>query len=347
MNSDFMEEVDYSLAMDIIRYLQWPGEDSKDEWLGEDLRRPTAYWIYEKIRGEAKQLRMRGSSKALPSKYSVFLHYNIILRSFIPRLVFDPSIFSHTMTSVLFADDVFVGNSPMASIFEIPRIELVQKGLGFGPAGIFPVLSVNVLHRNEDELRETVEKIQAISPSIQEFYRVRNYLLLPKSGNKGNPMAFFREMRELTRKVLVGIMKYPLIPLNKLATRIDEKRDKVYREFSRIAGSGLFKIEYSVANPKIEGISLFQSGFPVNEGEKEKFLANLKSFPELNERLLIARMSFRDILYTVNWCNNYMDFVRLHLKFKEYLGIERPFLSVWEPITYYNKMTSLRMVNGN
>ena len=142
------------------------------------------------------------------------------------------------------------------------------------------------------------------------------------------------------------MVKYPLLPLNDLALRIGINRDSVYREYKHISGSGFFKIEYSVSSPVICDISLFQSGFLVEENQKGDLLKHLKSLPLFRERLLSSRWSFGNVLYTLSWSRDYVDFLRFQTNVVKHLKPETVMLSVWQPRTYFNKRPIIEMINS-
>lgn len=340
--------MDDSLIIDIIRRLQWPSGNANMKLACEDLRRPTAYWLYQAISSNQKTPTIEKASSKTPSRNSVFQHYQKVVGSMIPRFIIDPSLFSYSTTSVLFMDDLYLNQAQFQKILKIDGIELIQRGLGVGPLGLHPTISVNVLHKTEDQLERAIKNIVSVSPSIREFYRVKNYLF-----NPGNTESEYNtgkggiNIKSTTRSVITGMVKYPLLPLNELSLRIGLKRNIVYREYEFIAHSGFFKIEYSVSYPIICNISLFQSGFLVEEEKKDDLLKHLKSFPLFRERLLSTRMSFGNVIYTLNWSRDYVDFLNYQTSVKEHLNPENIMLSVWQPRTFFNKKPIIDMINSH
>ncbi len=339
--------MDESLIIDIIRRLQWPGDDAHMKWPYENSRRPTAYWLYQAISSQKRNTSMGRVSSKIPSRNSVFQHYQKVIGAMIPRFIIDPALFSRSMTSVLFTDDLYLSETQVQKILKIDGVELVQRGLGLGPLGLRPTISVNVLHKTDEQLERAVRDIVSVSPSISEFYRVKNYLFKPRNNELNDPLTKRDfKIRSTTRKIMTGMVKYPLLPLNDLALRIGVKRDVVYRNYEYISSSGFFKIEYSVSNPVIGNISLFQSGFLVEEGQKGDLLNHLRSLSLFRERLLNSRWSFGNVLYTLSWSKDYVDFLSYQTTIVKHLKPENIMLSVWQPRTYFNKKPIIEMINS-
>ena len=339
--------MDQSLIIDIIRRLQWPGDDAHVKWPYENSRRPTAYWLYKAICSDRNAQPMEKVSYKPLSKNSVFQHYQRVIGSMIPRFIIDPSLFNCSITSVLFMDDLYLSEVGVQKILKIDGIELVQRGLGLGPLGLHPTISVNILHKTNEQLENAVRNIVSVSPSISEFYRLKNYLFKPRnvdSTDTSNEGGF--KIRSGTRRVLTGLVKYPLLPLNDLSIRVGVKRNAVYREYENISHSGFFKIEYSISNPIICNISLFQSGFLVEENKKDDILKHLKAIPLFRERLLSCRLSFDNVIYTLNWSKDYVDFLNYQTFIMKHLDPENVMLSVWQPRTYFNKKPIIEMINS-
>ena len=222
--------------------MQWPGDDALDFWPETDSRRPTAFWIYQKICARELELGRRP-----PSKNSVFEHYEHVLKCLAPRFIIDPSLFSHSMVSLLFSDDLFLSEEQFVQLQKIPNVEEVQRGMGLWQPGLFRTLALNVLYREEEELEKVIERVACVSDAFKLSYRAKSFMFSPK---KGSELPSLRNsdgtLRSTVREIVEALVEPPLIPLNDLSKKTGIKRDRVYRNYSSLANSGLFKIEYSV-----------------------------------------------------------------------------------------------------
>jgi hypothetical protein len=332
--------VDENLIIDIVRYMQWPGDDALHLWPELDSRRPTAYWIYQKICAEE-------SRKKKPSKNSVFEHYEHALKCLSPRFIIDPSLFSRSMTSLIFSDDLFLTEDQCKQIQETPNVEEVQRGIGLWQHGLFPTLAVNVLYKEEDELEQAIARITGISDAINLFYRVKSFVFQPKGDSDLSAFCYKDgKLRTTVRKLLEELVESPLIPLNNLSMKTGISRDKVYRDYECIAKSGLFKIEYSVVDPAIAGLSFLQSGFLVENSNKKDFISKLEKLPIFMDRLLLSRWSFNNVIYTLFWTKDYVDFLNVHSSMMRYLGDDATIFSVWQPRSYLNKALWLKIIRS-
>ncbi|MHB1493445.1 MAG: hypothetical protein ACYCR7_07535 [Thermoplasmataceae archaeon] len=331
--------MDEGLIIDIVRYMQWSGDDALDLWPEIDGKRPTAYWIYQKICAEE-------SRKKKPSKNSVFEHYEYVLKCLSPRFIIDPSLFSCSMTSLIFSDDLFLTDEQYKQIQETPNVEEVQRGIGLWQHGLFPTLAVNVLYKKEDELEQAIKRITGISNAINLFYRVKSFEFSLKSAcDPSSLICKDGKLRTTVRKIIEELVESPHIPLNELSKNIGISRDIVYRDYANITKSGLFKIEYSVVNPIIAGLSFLQLGFLIENNQKKEFIAKLKKLPMFMDRLLLSRWNLNNIIYTLFWAKDYVDFLNIHSSIMRYIGDDIMMFSVWQPRSYLNKGLWLKMIN--
>ncbi|MHB8361352.1 MAG: hypothetical protein ACYDAO_02360 [Thermoplasmataceae archaeon] len=335
--------MDEELIIKIIRLFQWPGDDSLKSWPESDIKRPTSYWIYQKICENSVN-----SEKNHYSRSAVFKCYEKAIEHMMPRFIVDPKLFSYSMFSVLFIDDPLLSEKKIREILAMPNVELVQRGLGMSQLGLIPILSVNILLRNSEDPEPTIQKILELSDSIKIFYRVPSFLFPPKE-DWNSKLIYNSEgiVRSKLKDIMCALINEPLIPLNALSRKTGIGKDKIYKEYENLGKSGPFKIEYSIKNPTIGEISLLQNGFAVNNEDKKNFLDYLNKFPLFRERLLICRWSFDNIIYTVSWAKDYSDFLDYHSNLAEYIGNETPLLTVWEPRTYFNRDAWVNMVRSN
>ena len=75
--------MDDSLIIDIIRRLQWPSGNANMKLACEDLRRPTAYWLYQAISSNQKTPTIEKVSSKTPSRNSVFQHYQKVVGTYL------------------------------------------------------------------------------------------------------------------------------------------------------------------------------------------------------------------------------------------------------------------------
>ncbi len=338
--------LDTDLVIDIIRHLQWPGNDSLESWPEGDVKRPTYYWIYQRIREERQGAISDGIQINVPSKNRVLKYFKLVENSFVPRFIVDPSVFSHSMASVIYRDDPLMRDDKFIELSRIPNVELVQRGLGLGPMGLLPVISFNILYERESALNDTLARLNEINDSFSEIYRGRSFIFPPKSDteyrNFGN-MSRYR--KAIMRNILKELVRDPLIPLNNLSTKTGIGRDRLYREYESLARSGLFKIEFSVRNPIVGDILLLQMGFSVENGRKRDLERNLRELPVFRERHLLTRWSFDNVLYVISWTRDYADVLSLYLQLYGYLEGNVPLMFVWQPRTYLNRDAWIRMID--
>ncbi|MHB1621745.1 MAG: hypothetical protein ACYCR9_00815 [Cuniculiplasma sp.] len=334
--------MDENLIIDIVKYMQWPGDDALNLWPKIDSRRPTAYWIYQKICAKDS---VPGKEK--PSKNSVFVQYEQVLKCLSPRFIIDPSLFSCSMTSLIFSDDLFLTDEQYKQIQEIPNVEEVQRGMGLWQHSLFPTLAINVLYREENELEHAIERITNISSEIKLFYRVKSFVFPPKeSGDLSEFCNKDGKLRTTVRKLLEELVESPLIPLNDLSKKTGISRDIVYKDYECITKSGLFKIEYSVVDPAIAGLSFLQSGFLIENNQKKDFIGTLSKVPIFMDRLLLSRWSFNNVIYALLWTRDYVDFLNTHASMLRYLGNDASIFSVWQPRSYLNRALWLKMIRS-
>ncbi len=339
--------MDTELIIDIIRHLQWPGNDSLKSWPERDLKRPSAFWIYQKICEERKKALNGNALSNIPSKYRVLNYCKIVGNSLVPRFIVDPSVFSYSMTSVIYKDDPFLGDDKFKEFSKIPNVELVQRGIGFGPFGILPVISFNILYARESDLDNTIARLNEMSSFFSEIYRGKSFIFPPKSVSENRYLGnMSMSGKAIMKKILEGLVLDPLIPLNNLSTSTGIGRDRLYKEYESFARSGLFKIEFSVLNPIVGDISLLQLGFSVENKHKRTLERNLHGLPVFKERHLLTRWSFDNVLYVISWAKDYADVLSFYLQLYKYLRGSVPLLLVWQPRTYLNRDVWIRMINS-
>ncbi len=339
--------MDTDLIIDIIRHLQWPGNDSLKSWPERDVKRPTPFWIYQKIYEERKKDLYSNPLNKIPSKNRVLNYCKIVWNSFIPRFIIDPSVFSYSMTSVIYKDDPFLSDDKFKEFSKIPNIELIQRGIGFGQFGILPVISFNILHSMKSELDHTLARLNEVSSSFREIYRGKSFIFPSKSVTENN---YLRSVsmcgKDIIKKILEGLLIDPLVPLNNLSASTGIGRDRLYKEFKSFARSGLFKIEFSVSNPIVGDISLLQLGFLVENRQRKTLERNLQALPIFKERHLLSRWSFDNVLYVISWTKDYSDVLSFYLQLYKYLRGNVPLMFVWQPRTYLNRNAWLKMINS-
>jgi DNA-binding Lrp family transcriptional regulator len=322
--------------------MQWPGDDALDLWPEIDSRRPTAYWIYQKIRAKESEF-----GEEIYSKNSVIKHYECVMNCLSPKFIIAPSLFSYSMESLLFVDDVFLSGKQLMQIQKIPNIEELQRGIGLWQFGLLPILAVNVLFREKEELEKVIEKITEISDSLRLVYRLKSFMFSPKSGYELSSLINKNgTMRPVEQKLIECLVENPLIPLNDLSKKTGISRDKVYLAYANLSKSGLFKIEYSMTTPVIAGLSFLQTGFSVENSQKKALISKLRNLPIFADRFLLSRWSFDNIIYTLFWVRDYVDFLNIHSSLMRYMGDESVVFSVWQPRSYLNKSPWLEMINS-
>ena len=339
--------LDTDLIIDIIRHLQWPGNDSLESWPEKDIKRPTSYWIYQKICEERQKAINDGMPVNIPSKNRAMKYFKIVENSFVPRFIVDPSVFSHSMASVIYKDDPLLQDDKLMELIKIPNVELIQRGVGFGPFGMLPLISFNILYERESDLTDTLARVNGVSDSFSEIYRGKSFTFSPKSATEyGSFGTMSRYRKAIMRDILKELIKDPLIPLNDLSTNTGIGRDRLYREYDSFARSGMFKIEFSVSNPIVGDISLLQMGFSVENKHKRVIEHNLHELPVFKERHLLTRWSFDNVLYVISWARDYADVLSLYLQLYGYLGGNVPFMFVWQPRTYLSRDAWIKMIDS-
>ena len=316
----------------IIRYLQWPADDLHRPENGIVYRRPSVFWVYKKFLEAGSHY----------SRISIFNHYDEVLQSLFPRFLILPEFFGFKMRSVMFKDDLSIREEQLKRIGSCEHVELVQRGMGVISMEIFPILSINVLYRTESELEETIRDIETICPSLKVFYSVDSYNFF--SGTNNDILSFKRNITSQMKNIIISLLENPLTPMNEIADSLHIKRSTIYKMMQSISSSGLFKIEFSIKNPSICGMTLGQVGISCTQENRDILINKINSLETFKERALQFRWSFSNVLYVMFWSRNYSDMLEFNNYLNKNLEDFDNRLIVWGPSTQQNIETTIEMV---
>ncbi len=326
--------LDENLTKQIIRCLQWPADDLHSPESNIVYRRPSVFWVYKKFLEAGTHY----------SRIAIFNHYDEVLQSLFPRFLILPEFFRFKMMSVLFKDELSIREDQIKRIGSHEHVELVQRGLGVSSMEIFPILSINILYRDKTEFEKTLQDIETIGPSLKFFYSVDSYNFF--SGTKNDIRSFRRNITPQMKNVIISLLKNPLTPMNEIAESLQIKRSTTYKLMQDISSSGLFKIEFSIKNPSICGMTLGQVGISCTKENRNMLINKINGLETFKERALQFRWSFSNVLYVLFWSRNYSDMLEFNSYLNENLEDPRNYLIVWGPSTQQNIETTIQMINA-
>ena len=84
----------------------------------------------------------------------------------------------------------------------------------------------------------------------------------------------------------------------------------------------------------------------MENSKKRSLVTKLRKLPIFVDRLLLSRWNIDNIIYTLSWVRDYVEFLNLHSLIMRYLGDETLMFSVWQPRSYLNKSLWLEMIRS-
>ena len=332
-------KLDRDLTLQIIRHIQWPRDNNLDGHETEDFRRPTPYWVYQKMRKEnGNDISRRTVNGAYERIFNDLLF---------PRLFIDPSIFGFRRSSVVFRDDVSLSDSAIARIKKIPGVEAVFRGIALKSGDLFPTMIVDILHNGKEDFNRVRDEIIGTSGTLSAYFATSSQLLdeSVKKRYRETILNSDMEVREPIKDLIRSLVINPMMPLNDIALETGMSRSRLYEEYRKLAISRAVSLEFGFRTSLFEGFTFLQFAFSTAGRQKDALVKRLQDLPGFKEKSIIFRWGFDNILLSICIVGDYSDMIGFYSTMREELGDDSLAVALWQSSTRLNLGGVLRMID--
>lgn len=324
------------LSCEIFKTLTWPTERDLDQNEDSIPKRPSPYWVYEKLLANREKL----SSDLKITKNATIECWHSMMNYIGLRLVMNASRFGYYRALILTKDHNYRSPSYSEENSFKKCVESIHSGIIIEEDHMFFGSIISFVYRNKSSLKK-IRSIIEEQLSNSEILSIMEFSDNPVNSNFHSLKRCFssdlRSIRTDHARILLELIDSPLEKLNEISMKLGLSRSTVNRNYSDLVRSGLITIEpYIRTENNREFILVSFQIEPLSGKVKSNSLDQIPN-SWLKERIIARKFSVPNRILILTWLDNF-DQIRMAIREIEKSNLKVNYAILQQKTTHSTKL---------
>lgn len=324
------------LSCEIFKTLTWPTERDLDQNEFSIPKRPSPYWVYEKLLSNKENL---SSNLKITKNATIDCWYRMMDYVGL-RLVMNASRFGYYRAILITKDHNY--RSPAYSEDSSFKncVESIHSGIIIEDKQMFFGSLISFVYRNKSSLKK-IRSIIEEQLTNSEIISIKEFSDNPvKSNFRSLKRCFSSDLRSIRTdhgRILLELIDSPLEKLNEISMKLGLSRSTVNRNYSDLVRSGLITIEPYVRSENNRDFILVSFQIEPLSGKVKS--NSLDQIPNgwLKERIIASKFSVPNRILILTWLDNFNQ-IRKAIKEIENSNLKVNFAILQQKTTHSTKL---------
>lgn len=324
------------LSCEIFKTLTWPTERDLSQNEDSIPKRPSPYWVYEKLLANRENLSpgLKITKNATIESWYRMMDYVGL------RLVMNASRFGYNRAIIVTKEHNY-RFTPYSEENSFKRcVESIHSGIIIGGGHIFFGSLISFVYRNRPSLKK-IKSIIEEQLSESEIVSIMEFSDNPVNSNlRSLKRCFSSDLRSIRvdhARILLELIESPLEKLNEISMKLGLSRSTVNRNYSDLVRSGLITIEPYVRSENNRDFILVSFQIEPLSGKVRSNSLNQIPYSWLKERIIASKFSIPNRILILTWLDNF-DQIRRAIKEIEKSNLKVNYAFLQQKTTHSTKI---------